>query len=438
MKHEYRELMESIPVPEELNQRVLRAVRQEAPSGAERVSARRKHPFLRTAVCAACALALVLGTVRFAPRPTTTETPGSLPQLTYSFGLTAYAADLEKTILPNANGALALLSGSGIWDPARGYFTGCLFQVTGEDIQKVTLSLDRGGLYRSETRTALTDDELQALRQAEANGELECSIYGTDEDATPNVDVMTVLGKQATVDYDPAASYGFWVPPEELPEETDDIKQGMWDGIDTFDGARLTVEVTFENGKTQSQTYTLSTGRLRVDQYENGTWTVLPQLAGDEEPCVYGIYAVSEAAVRWLQWPVQGSSTVSLSNPFGARQNSNGQEVSTHDGIDIPAEAGTAVLAAADGTVTEAGFTPALGNYLVIDHGSGLTTLYAACQSVTVSQGERVKAGDEVAAVGSTGMSTGAHLHFAVEQDGQPQNPVAYFTAAVRKTLHME
>ena len=106
-----------------------------------------------------------------------------------------------------------------------------------------------------------------------------------------NADVMTALGSDVTVDYDPSASYGFWVPPEELPTASDDMKQDTWDSIDTFNGAHLTVEATFMDGKTESRTYTLSTGRLRLDRYENGTWTVLPQLAGDEEAYVYGIYA---------------------------------------------------------------------------------------------------------------------------------------------------
>ena len=162
MKRAYYDLMEQISVPSGLNDRVLQTIRQEAAG----VGTRWKRTALRAAVCAACALALVLGTVRLAPR--SAEEPG-LPQLTYSFGLTAYAADIGETIVPNANGGLALRSGTGIWDPLQGYFTGCLFQVTGENLQKVTLSVDRGGLYRSETRKALSNDEVQALWQAEEN-----------------------------------------------------------------------------------------------------------------------------------------------------------------------------------------------------------------------------------------------------------------------------
>ena len=152
---------------------------------------------------------------------------------------------------------------------------------------------------------------------------------------------------------------------------------------------------------------------------------------------VYGIYAVSKEESRWFQWPVEGSNTISLSNPFGARWNPGGQGKTVHNGIDIPAERGTPVLAAADGTVTETGFDTERGNYLMIDHGDGLTTLYAACSKVDVNEGDPVKAGTPIAAIGSTGRSTGPHLHFEVRQDGVPQNPTAYFDADVRSTLRM-
>lgn len=433
MKCDYQKLMERITVPDGLQTDVLRAARKEAPSP-RHLAERRKRPLLRAAVCAVCALALVLGSVRLAPRPETGKDGNSaaLPVVTYAFGLTAYAADLGETIRPNANGGLALLSSTGIWNPRQGDFTGCLFQVTGENLQKVTLSVDRGGLYRSETRTGLTEEAIQAIWKEEEDGKLVCNVYGTEEDAPENAEIMTALGDHVTVEYDPAVSYGFWVPPEELPEETDDLRQDMWNGIDVFDGAHLTVEVTFADSKTQSRVYTLSTGRLRLDRYENGTWSVLPQLAGDEETFVYGIYAASEAESRWLRWPVDGSSTVSLSYPFGACQGEH-----THEGIDIPAEQGNAVLAAADGTVRETGFDPMLGNYLILDHGGGLTTCYAACGSVDAARGDTVQAGAKIASVGSTGVSTGAHLHFEVRQDGRAQEPVAYFTSEVRQTLRM-
>ena len=439
-ENNYQKLMNGIHTPAGLNDRVVLAARREAveqadkQTGPKRLAKGRTHPVFRTAVCAACALALVLGTVSLRPaKEGGEEQPGTpVVALNYSFGLTAYAAETEESIKPNANGGLALTSGTGIASEETGHYTGCLFQITGGDIRSVSMSIDRGGLYRSETRTGLTDEEVRSLFQQEERGELVCDVYGASEDGPTNAEVMTALGDSFTEDYDAAVSYGFWVP--EYQENPDaDLRQSAWDSIDTFDGARLTVTVTFADGGEQSKTYTLSTGRLRVEYGEDGTRTMLPQLAGDEEAWVYGIYAVSEADSRWLQWPVQDSRTVSLSNPYGTTYNGT-----FHSGIDIPAGQGAVILAAADGTVTEVGFDRERGNYLVLDHGDGLTTLYAQCRDVAAKEGGTVKAGEMIAAVGSTGMSTGPHLHFEVRQDGEAQNPVAYFDSGIRDTLRAE
>ena len=440
-ENHYQKLMNDIHVPEGLEERTLWAARKQlaAETAPRRLAKRNWKPALRGAACAVCALALVLGTVRLNPAQNDIGT-GQVQYdaglevlgLTYEFGLAAYAAETGKSIEPNANGGLAFDSGSGMASEEIGHYTGCLFQVTGEGIETISLAVDRGGLYRSETRTGLTTEEVRKLWQAEEAGGPVCNVYGEDEDGLMNAEVMTALGTSVTEDFDSEVSYGFWVPPEEYQEDPDaDLRQAAWASIDTFDGARLTVTVTFADGGEKSRTYTLSTGRLRVEYGEDGTLTLLPQLAGDEEPYVYGIYAASEAESRWFRWPVQDSRTVSLSNPYGTV---NGK---AHNGIDIPAPEGEVILAAADGAVTETGFDAKQGSYLVLDHGNGLTTLYAQCRNVEVEEGDTVKAGEMVAAVGATGMATGPHLHFEVQQDGEAQNPVAYFSAEVRDTLKM-
>ena len=433
--NDYRKLMQDISVPKELETKVLWAARQQNTEQAapKRFPKRNWRPILRGAVCAACALALVLGTVHLRPVEKSGEQMGNTPVMTldYAFGLTAYAAETGETVRPNANGGLAFASGSGMAGEEIGYYTGCLFQVTGEEIERVSLSVDRGGLYRSETRTGLTAEEVRKLWQAEEAGGPVCSVYGKDENGPMNAEVMTALGTSVTEEFDPEVRDGFWVP--EYREDPDaDMRQAHWGSIDTFDGARLTVTVTFADGGEQSKTYTLSTGRLRVEYGADGTQTMLPQLAGDDEPFVYGVYAASETESRWFQWPVQDSRTVWKGNPYGFI---NGK---LHSGIDIPADQGAVILAAADGTVTETGFDAARGNYLVLDHGDGLTTLYAHCRNVDVKEGDTVKVGEMVAAVGSTGMSTGPHLHFEVRQDGEAQSPVAYFDSDIRDTLRAE
>jgi murein DD-endopeptidase MepM/ murein hydrolase activator NlpD len=432
--------MGEIHVPEGLNDQVLWAAQKQevqektAASGPKRLAKRNFRPIMRMAVCAACALALVLGTVHFYPTSQTGDTAPdttgvALPTL--SFGLTAYAADTGETYAPGVNGGLAMTSGYGSASKEIGDYTGCLFQVAGENIKTVSMSIDRGGLYRNETRNGLDAEQVQALFQQEARGEIVCAVHGSDENGPMTEEVMTALGDSFTEDYDATVQYGFWVPPE-LYQETEDLRQSAWDNIDTFDGAHLTVTVTFTDGSEQSKTYTLSTGKLRMEYDADGTVHVLPQLAGDEEPCVYGVYAVDESESRWFQWPVADWKVIAFSTPDGESNDTS------HTGIDIAASAGTVITAAADGTVKEVGFTAEDGNYLILDHGDGLETKYTHCQGVTVSQGDTVSAGEEVATVGSTGQSTGPHLCFQVWQDGEAQNPVAYFDSDIRDTLSMQ
>ena len=385
--NDYRKLMEDISVPRELEARVLLAAQQR---NTEPAAKRSWRPVLRGAVCAACALALVLGSVRLVPREG--AAPGAA--LDYAFCLTAYAAETGETVMPNANGGLALAGSKGkevvytVLDREtmeQGIFTNYRFQISGGNIQTVELSVDRGGLYR---------------------------LNGTGE--------MESLGSSVREPYDQSVSYGLWIAPEELRE-----------GTALFDGAELQVTAVFSDGTEKTGSYRLTRERLRAFQNEDGTVTLAPGLAGDEQADTTGLYA-ARLESRWLQWPVRDSRTVSLSYPYGLI---NGK---AHNGIDILAGQGADVLAAADGTVTEVEYDRERGNYLVLDHGNGLTTVYAHCLSVGVKTGDTVKAGETVAAVGATGMATGPHLHFEVRQDGKAQNPVAYFDSAIRDTLAAE
>ena len=99
----------------------------------------------------------------------------------------------------------------------------------------------------------------------------------------------------------------------------------------------------------------------------------------------------------------------------------------THAGIDIGAPYGTPIKAAASGTVTYSGnANDGYGYYVIISHGNGISTVYAHCSQLLVSKGEKVKQGDVVAKVGSTGNSTGNHLHFEVRKNGVTYNPQNY------------
>ena len=454
-KNDYQNMMEHIQPPAGLNDRVLSAARQRAaeqePAGPKRLAPRKRRPVLRAAVCAACALALVAGSVTLGPigggETAADGTPvTALP--TFSFGLTAYAADTGERYEANANGGLAFsTSGQGSWSAEDGHYTGCLFQVAGENIQTISLAIDREALYRSRTLTDLPGEEVQKYLEAEASGteyqlpgggDVIAAVYSEGEEGPLTLKVVTDLGASVTEDYDPEARYGFLIPDTGDIDWEGDPRTANQESIDRLDGARLTVTVTFDDGSEQTKTYTLSAGKLRVEYAGDGTMTLLPQLAGDDDPWIYGVYAVDETASRFLQWPMEGATTISLSNPYGTpRWQPGGETYEAHTGIDIAAPEGEAVLAAAGGTVVEFGYDVERGNYLILDHGDGLTTLYGQCRDFTVEEGDTVRAGEMIGAVGSTGMSTGHHLHFEVRQDDEPQNPVAYFDSDVRDTLRM-
>lgn len=114
--------------------------------------------------------------------------------------------------------------------------------------------------------------------------------------------------------------------------------------------------------------------------------------------------------------PVSGTIT----SRFGSR---GGRQ---HTGLDIGAPKGTKIKAAAGGTVIFAGYSGAYGNVVKISHGSGIKTYYAHCSKLYVEKGQKVSAGDVIAAVGSTGRSTGNHLHFEIVKNGTSVNPQNY------------
>ena len=117
--------------------------------------------------------------------------------------------------------------------------------------------------------------------------------------------MVTDLGASVTEDYDPEARYGFLIPDTGGIDWEGDPGTANQESIDRLDGARLTVTVTFADGTEQTKTYTLSTGKLRVEYEEDGTLTLLPQLAGDEDPWIYGVYAVDEESQPLL--PMAGA-----------------------------------------------------------------------------------------------------------------------------------
>ena len=175
-KNDYQTLMEHIQPPAGLNDQVLFAARQRAaeqePAGPKRLAPRKRRPVLRAAVCAACALVLVVGSVQLAPVGGGEGNADGAPVTAlpaFSFGLTAYAADTGERYEANANGGLAFsAAGEGHWSAEGGHYTGCLFQVTGENIQTISLAIDREALYRSRTLTDIPKEEVQRFLRRES------------------------------------------------------------------------------------------------------------------------------------------------------------------------------------------------------------------------------------------------------------------------------
>lgn len=125
-------------------------------------------------------------------------------------------------------------------------------------------------------------------------------------------------------------------------------------------------------------------------------------------------------------WPCPSSTRVT--SDYGNRVSPTAGASSNHKGIDIGAAQGADIIAAADGTVKAATYSSAAGNYVMIDHGGGLYTVYMHASSLNVSVGQAVTAGQVIAKVGSTGISTASHLHFGVSLNGSYVSPWSYLT----------
>lgn len=125
-----------------------------------------------------------------------------------------------------------------------------------------------------------------------------------------------------------------------------------------------------------------------------------------------------------MAWPLPGFTRIS--SPYGMRYHPVLKKKKFHSGIDIPGYRGSKVIAANDGTVTFAGYSGGYGNMVRIDHGGKIMTVYAHNSALLVKKGDKVKRGQTIAKCGSTGRSTGNHVHFEVRINGKTTNPLSY------------
>ena len=127
-------------------------------------------------------------------------------------------------------------------------------------------------------------------------------------------------------------------------------------------------------------------------------------------------------------WPAPGYYTIT--SPYGMRVHPIIKTFSNHSGMDIGAPMGSYAIAANDGIVTKATYSYSYGNMVIIDHGGGVTTLYAHGSEILAQVGDVVKRGDAIMKVGSTGWSTGPHLHFEIRINGTTIDPYPYVTSS--------
>lgn len=159
----------------------------------------------------------------------------------------------------------------------------------------------------------------------------------------------------------------------------------------------------------------------KIDEYRNQILAVEAEISKITTANLDTQYIGGEMA-----WPVPGYTRITSN--YGMRTHPITGIYKLHTGVDLGAPMGANFVAANDGVVTKAGYNGAYGNMVIIDHGGGISTLYAHGSEILVTVGQTVKKGDVILKVGSTGYSTGAHAHFEVRVNGQVVNPLPYIT----------
>lgn len=204
----------------------------------------------------------------------------------------------------------------------------------------------------------------------------------------------------------------------EIKKEIETMKQGF-------------VEVETENlclGETRKEEGHLGSKEVkRKNTYVDGKLvnsTILDEVILEEpkEDVIYkGIQNPIENGKVFLSYPGQDKY---ITSPYGIRWGNQ-----MHNGIDLSGKTGDPITASFEGVVKYAGWLGGYGNAVILSHGSGVETLYAHASKITCSTGQRVSKGDKIAEVGSTGRSTGPHIHFELRNNGSSINPISYMKA---------
>ena len=285
--------MKNIKAPDELKARTRAAVREEKSRARQPVRSMRGG--MKRLLAAACAFAVVLGGAALHGRQTGSD---PVTDIAHTFGLVAYAADTGEMRQPK-DSKIVFDTGSGADDPEKGFYSGCLFKVTGENIKTVSATIDRGAVYRTKTvkdTSADRDEWVRTMYQGTnpaIDGADRIMVWGSDE-MHMYADLCWKLDNGFTDEYDPDVSYGLWLPSRQ-EDADDDLQDSRHKSVDGFEGAKLTVTITFNDGSEQTRSMTLHTGKLGVEYKDDTsgpslTGEVLTAAQAEEQGYLYGVY----------------------------------------------------------------------------------------------------------------------------------------------------
>lgn len=199
--------------------------------------------------------------------------------------------------------------------------------------------------------------------------------------------------------------------------------------IDTAKEEKEKASIILQNTKVMKDTYTsqLTDQEKQIQSEIDAYQAQLNQLEAEIQEITADSIIINPNYIGGeMLWPVPGYTK--LSSTFKMRVHPITGVYKLHSGIDIPAPTETNFLAANDGVVVKAGYNTAYGNMVMIDHGGGVSTLYAHGDKIMVTLGQTVKKGEVVLQIGETGYATGPHAHFEVRINGTPVDPLPYVT----------
>ena len=219
---------------------------------------------------------------------------------------------------------------------------------------------------------------------------------------------------------------------EKQQQKIEEEKKKLEEQKQQIDNAKEEKEkssIILQNTKVMKDSYTaqLTDQEKQIQSEIDAYQTQLNQLESEIQSITANNLIVNPNYIGGVMlWPVPGYTK--LSSTFKMRVHPITGVYKLHTGIDIPAPKGTSFLAANSGVVVKAGYNTAYGNMVMIDHGGGVSTLYAHGDKIMVTLGQTVNQGDVVLQVGETGYATGPHAHFEVRINGTPVDPLPYVT----------